>query len=278
MDVTFEPQKGRPFSIEVGFFDTVLEIKQKIEKYHSIPISNQTLVFNRQVLHDDRDVANCEILQDSRIQLVIASSNSESPTLKMDSSSSSSSSPGHKKKISLNVKIPTSKIHVPVEMDVNDTVLALKDKISQEMDPAAASASRVVLHSSGGGRELQDNRSLGECELFDNAEIEVSMRPSPTAAPVMATAMVGLKKLKLTVKTKCGTRKIQVEVNASDNVGELRKELQKLHQRLHFHLPPEGYFFIYKQNVMDDDKSFRWHHVAQGDTIEIFNGSVTGGS
>ncbi|PON39439.1 Ubiquitin domain containing protein [Parasponia andersonii] len=271
MDVIFEPQKGRPFSIEVGFFDTVLEIKQKIEKYQSIPISNQTLVFNRQVLHDDRDVAHCEILQDSRIQLVIASSNSESPTLKMDSFSSSSS-PGQKKKISLNVKISTSKIQFPVEMDVNDTVLALKDKISQEMEPAAASASRMVFHSSGGGRELQDNRSLGECELFDNAEIEVSLRPSPTAATV------GSKKLKLTVKTKCGTRKIQVEVNASDNVGELRKELQKLHQRLHFHLPPDGYFFIYKQNVMDDDKSFRWHHVTQGDTIEIFNGSVTGGS
>jgi ubiquitin C len=84
------------------------------------------------------------------------------------------------------------------------------------------------------------------------------------------------KKLKLMVKS--GTKKIPVEMNASDNVGELRKELQKLNQMLQFHLPQDGYFFIYKQNVMDDDKSFRWHHVSQGDTIEIFNGSVTGGS
>lgn len=81
------------------------------------------------------------------------------------------------------------------------------------------------------------------------------------------------------VLPKSGTKKIPVEVNAGENVGELRKELQRLHQRLQsFHLPQDGYFFIYKQNVMDDDKSFRWHHVAHGDTIEIFNGSVTGGS
>ncbi|KAL6217673.1 hypothetical protein ACLB2K_010890 [Fragaria x ananassa] len=128
-------------------------------------------------------------------------------------------------------------------------------------------------------------RHRGQVEGEDprrGAEIEVSLRPSPTAAAsaVAATTVSprSKNKLKLMVLPKCGTKKIPVEVNASDNVGELRKELQKLHQRLHFHLPQESYFFIYKQNVMDDDKSFRWHHVGQGDTIEIFNGSITGGS
>ena len=33
-----------------------------------------------------------------------------------------------------------------------------------------------------------------------------------------------------------------------------------------------------KQNVMDDDRAFRWHCVDHGDTIDIFNGSVSGGS
>ncbi|ESQ38072.1 hypothetical protein EUTSA_v10029386mg, partial [Eutrema salsugineum] len=83
------------------------------------------------------------------------------------------------------------------------------------------------------------------------------------------------KKLRVMVLPKCGTRKIPVEVNASDNVGELRKELAKIQQRFQVSLPQEGYFFIHKQNVMDDDWSFRWH---RGDTIEIFNGSVSGGS
>ena len=87
-----------------------------------------------------------------------------------------------------------------------------------------------------------------------------------------------LKKLRVMVLPKCGTRKIPVEVNAGDNVGELRKELAKIQQRFLLNLSQDGYFFIYKQNVMDDDRSFRWHRVDYGDTIEIFNGSVSGGS
>ena len=180
-------------------------------------------------------------------------------------------------------------MHVPLEMEVTDTVGKLKEKI-QEME--AVPVNRLMIHSSGA--ELQDHRSLCECEISENSDIDVSFRPSPTAASPAAmaalspspgpglglgpTTLLGSKKLKLLVLPKCGTKKIPVEMNASDNVGELRKELQKLQEKLQFSLPQEGYFFIYKQNVMDDDRSFRWHHVGQGDTIEVFNGSVTGGS
>ncbi|KAF3451669.1 hypothetical protein FNV43_RR07765 [Rhamnella rubrinervis] len=280
MDVFFEPHRGEPFTIEVGFFDTVLEIKEKIEKYHDVPISKQTLVFNGQVLQDDYDVAYYEILQGSHVQLLVVPSETDhNPALtniELDPST----------KIQLTVKTPTSKTHVVVEMDVNDTVGMLKEKIRET---EAVPVNRLVLHS--GGSELQDHRRLRDFDqLSDNAEIEVSVTPSPTtasaatiattttAAPAVTATMSGTKKLKVMVQLKCGTKKIPVELNASDNVGELRKELQKLQQRLQFHLPPEGYFFIYKQNVMDDDRSFRWHHVSQGDTIEIFNGSVSGGS
>ncbi|KAJ4703194.1 putative Ubiquitin [Melia azedarach] len=272
MDVIFEPKRGKEFSIEVGFFDTVLEIKEKIQKYQGIPIPKQTLVFNGQVLQDERDVEQCEILQNSRIQLLIAP-DSDKPQVKIDQSSPS-------KKIHLKINIPSSKTLLPLDMDANDTVLRLKEKI-HEMEPIPVN--RLVVQSSGA--ELQDHRSLHDCELIDNAEVDINVRPSPTALGAASggtnsttTSTTGSKKLKLMVLTKCGTKKIPVEMNATDNVGELRKELQKLHQRFHFHLPQDGYFFIYKQNVMDDDRSFRWHHVGQGDTIEIFNGSVTGGS
>lgn len=276
MDVIFEPQRGRPFSIEVGFFDTILEIKEKVKKYQGIPVSKQTLIFNGNVLKDDLNVEHTEILQNSHIQLMIAASESDKSP---DNSSSLS------KKIQLNVKIPTYKMHVPLEMEVTDTVGKLKEKI-QEME--AVPVNRLMIHSCGA--ELQDHRSLCECEISENSDIDVSFRPSPTAASPAAmaalppspgpgpTTLLGSKKLKLLVLPKCGTKKIPVEMNASDNVGELRKELQKLQEKLQFSLPQEGYFFIYKQNVMDDDRSFRWHHVGQGDTIEVFNGSVTGGS
>lgn len=280
MDVIFEPQRGRSFSIEVGFFDTILEIKEKVKKYQGIPVSKQTLIFNGNVLKDDLNIEHTEILQNSHIQLMIAATES-------DKSPENSSSPS--KKIQLNVKIPTYKMHVPLEMEVTDTVGKLKEKI-QEME--AVPVNRLMIHSSGA--ELQDHRSLCECEISENSDIDVSFRPSPTTASPAAmaalspspspgpglgpTTLLGSKKLKLLVLPKCGTKKIPVEMNASDNVGELRKELQKLQEKLQFSLPQEGYFFIYKQNVMDDDRSFRWHHVGQGDTIEVFNGSVTGGS
>ncbi|XP_075664110.1 ubiquitin domain-containing protein 7SL RNA1-like isoform X2 [Castanea sativa] len=198
MDVIFEPQRGRPFSIEVGFFDTILEIKEKVKKYQGIPVSKQTLIFNGNVLKDDLNVEHTEILQNSHIQLMIAASES--------------------------------------------------DKSPDNSSPSPTAASPAAM---------------------------AALSPSPGPGP---TTLLGSKKLKLLVLPKCGTKKIPVEMNASDNVGELRKELQKLQEKLQFSLPQEGYFFIYKQNVMDDDRSFRWHHVGQGDTIEVFNGSVTGGS
>jgi ubiquitin C len=39
------------------------------------------------------------------------------------------------------------------------------------------------------------------------------------------------------VLPKSGTKKIPLEMNASDNVGELRKELEKLNQRLQSNQP-----------------------------------------
>ncbi|TKY62485.1 Polyubiquitin protein [Spatholobus suberectus] len=247
MDVIFEPQRGRPFSIEIGFFDTVLEIKEKVQKYQNIPVSKQTLILNGQVLQDTDDPWKVEILHNTHIQIQLSPDKEENKECVNSSYT----------KIHLNVKTAPKTHVVPLEVDVNDTVLRLKERIHEMED--------------GGCAELQDHQLLRDCDVLENREIDVSFRPSPTASP-------GSKKLKLMVLPKSGTKKVPVEVNASDNVGELRKELQKLHQRLQFHLPQDGYFFIYKQNVMDDDRSFRWHHVGQGDTIEIFNGSVTGGS
>lgn len=155
---------------------------------------------------------------------------------------------------------------------MSDTVLHLKEKI-HEIEPVPVK--RLVLQSNGA--ELQDHQSLHECELKCNSEISVIVKPSPSGSGSKGGS-TGFKKLRVIVVTRCGTKKIPVEVNPSDNVGEIRKELQDLQQEYQFHLPQEGYFFIHKQNVMDDDRSFRWHQVKQGDTIDIFNGTVTSGS
>ncbi|XP_010247577.1 PREDICTED: polyubiquitin 9-like [Nelumbo nucifera] len=267
MDVTFEIPKGKQFTIEVGFFDTVIEIKEKINKYQGIPVSKQTLVFNGKVMADDKNTEFYEVLQGSRIQLKLEPESAKT-VVKVEESVPST-------KVQLRIRVPPTKKQYSLGMDVNDSVGQLKEKI-QELEEVPASR-LVLLHSD---IQLQvAHRSLGDYGLSDLSEVTVIFKPSPPPTTTSAGGnSVNSKKLKLLILPKCGTKKIQIEVNPSDNVGELRKELQRLHQNRHFHLPSEGYFFIYKQNVMDDDRSFRWHNVRQGDTIEIFNGSVTGGS
>ncbi|PHT99837.1 hypothetical protein BC332_29625 [Capsicum chinense] len=235
MDVFFQPTKGRPFAIEVGYFDTILEIKDKIRR------------------------------------------DQESEPVKTEQPSSSVT----KKIIQLLLRMPASKLGViALEADVTDSIWRVKERI-HDMD--GVHVSKLAMHANG--IELIDHHSLQHYGISNNSEIDVSIKPSTitTPAPAITTTTSpvsssvnngnGSKKLQIMILTKCGTNKIPIEVNPSENVGQLKKELQKLE----LELPQEGYFFIYKQNVMDDDRSFRWHHVCQGDTIEIFNGSVTGG-
>ncbi|KAI4369018.1 hypothetical protein MLD38_017512 [Melastoma candidum] len=303
MDVIFEPQRGRPFAVEIGFFDTVLEIKHKIQKYQGIPASAQTLVFNGQVLRDERDVGSCELLHNSRVRLVFDLPDQyrdrkllpPQVPIKYEQPSPPQVLPcDGSNKIQLNVRIPSMGSYFPVEVDAGDSVLMLKERI-HEVEGVGVNS--IALHA--GKAYLDDRKLIGECDLGDNMEVDVTVRqPSPAAVTqVQAQAQGGAgttaalsvttapppssncsKKLRVMVLPKSGTTKIPVDIGAMENVAELRKELQRMQERMHFNLPPEGYFFIYKQNVMDEDRSFWWHRVGHGDTIEIFNGSITGGS
>ncbi|RZS28598.1 hypothetical protein BHM03_00062219 [Ensete ventricosum] len=176
-------------------------------------------------------------------------------------------------RVNVVVNATVSKRQLTLDADATDTVGQFKARIQ---DLEGIPASRFVLFH--GGAELQDHQTLADCGVADDPEVSLVVRPFPPSPPSSSAPLQGSKKLRLMVLPKCGTKKVPVDVNASDNVSELRKELQRLYGVFNFHLPTDGYFFIYKQNVMDEDKSFRWHDVKQGDTIEIFNGSVTGGS
>ncbi|KAL0464702.1 UNVERIFIED_CONTAM: Ubiquitin domain-containing protein 7SL RNA1 [Sesamum latifolium] len=239
MDVIFQPSRGSPFNIEVGYFDTVLDIKEKIQKHQGIPISKQTLIFNGNILQDDFNVHNSHILDGSRIDLLL--------------------------KIQLLLRMPSTR-NVALEMDVHETIRRLKEKIQElELVPI----NQLAIHANG--IELDDDKSMQDCELSDNSEIDVAVRSSPVTTT--SNMNIESRKLRIFVLNHAGTQKMPVEVNSSDNVVELRKKLRKLKMDV----PKDGYFFIYKQDVMDDDRSFSWHNVCQGDTIEVFRGRVSGG-
>ncbi|XP_071726981.1 ubiquitin domain-containing protein 7SL RNA1-like [Rutidosis leptorrhynchoides] len=296
MDLYFDSDKGKSFAIEVGYFDTIKEIKEKVTKYQGIPVLDQILQFDGKILPDDLNIHTSEIVDGSHLKLISATATATTTdqtatNIKTEETDHHSSSSSNK------IKIFLKKFGVTVEMDVNDLVSKLKEKINEiEGVPLC----RISVYANG--NELHDHKSLHECQLVDGSEVEITLKP-PTPPPTLPTttttstttsttasttaACSGLnmgflgnyaKKLKINVMSKSG-EKIALEVNPLCNVGELRKELQKIrNQGVGFGLPEEGYFFIYKQNVMEEDQSFRWHRVAQGDTIEIFNGCVTGGS
>ncbi|KAI3668858.1 hypothetical protein L6452_40074 [Arctium lappa] len=251
-----------PFCIEVGYFDTMKEIKEKVAKYHGIPVYEQTLIFKDKTLPDDLNIHNSDIFDRSRIQLHINNNTTEKVIVKKEEEitpccSNNNSQQKNKKSmmmIKLMLKSSTSLggggggVTSTIEMDMNDSVLKLKEKMNELME---LGGSICRIHANG--IELHDDhKTLHECQLVN-------------------------------VMSKCG-KKITLEMNPLNNVGELRKELHKVIRNNNnqagsssFRLPEDGYFFIYKQNVMEEDQSFRWHRVAQGDTIEIFNGCVTGG-
>ncbi|KZV22731.1 Ubiquitin [Dorcoceras hygrometricum] len=264
MDLFFVPKRSKPFFIEVGYFDTVLEIKEKIEKYQGIPVSRQTLSFNGEILQDEFNVHYSEILDRSRIELLIA----PDPNVKNEEDLSSS-------KIHLVLKMPASKGGIRVRMNVTETIRVLKEKV-QEIENIPVR--RLVIHANG--VELHDDRTLKDCGLADNSELDVLVQASPetTSTGSSVHAVIRPRKLRIVILTKHGTNRVPLEVNPWEDVGELRAKLQNLDEEKQLDLPKGGYFFIYKQNVMDEDKSFRWHHVGQGDAIEIFSGTVSGGS
>uniref|UniRef100_A0A803LY71 Ubiquitin-like domain-containing protein n=1 Tax=Chenopodium quinoa TaxID=63459 RepID=A0A803LY71_CHEQI len=164
-----------------------------------------------------------------------------------------------------------------IDVDLNDSVEQLKKKVHQ-IEGYSVHQQALYLNKS---IELQDQRHLREYELKDGCEIEVFIKPILTpkhSGRANTKSATNAKKLKVIVLAKCGTKKLVVEVNPLDKVQVLRNELDERHQGADFQLPSEGYFFIYKQNVMEEKETFQWHNVRQGDTIEIFNGSVSGGS
>uniref|UniRef100_A0A0D3H861 Ubiquitin-like domain-containing protein n=1 Tax=Oryza barthii TaxID=65489 RepID=A0A0D3H861_9ORYZ len=80
-----------------------------------------------------------------------------------------------------------------------------------------------------------------------------------------------------------GEESFKMEVGFFDTVHDIKQKLQSrrgwpaaaLEERA-FPLPRDGaYFFIHRQSVMDESRSFEWHGVAAGDEVVVFEGSVT---
>ncbi|KAI3866386.1 hypothetical protein MKW92_038600 [Papaver armeniacum] len=75
-------------------------------------------------------------------------------------------------------------------------------------------------------------------------------------------------KLQFKVFPVLGSNMMDMEMNPQANVGELRKELQKLYDLLECQLPAV-YFFVYEHMLMNEACSFDYYKVQQGSIINI---------
>lgn len=143
----------------------------------------------------------------------------------------------------LNVNFPTPKMHVvPIEMDVNDTVRNLKNKILEAERTNRTVTNRSMALRCSTHEELQENRSLREYWISNGAEIHVRFGPRCCSLTVHVTS-------------RCGTMRVPVDVSPHDGVTVLRKACEKLNREINFPLPADGYFFILRRAQMEEEKS-----------------------
>ncbi|KAJ1260443.1 hypothetical protein BS78_10G232900 [Paspalum vaginatum] len=271
MDVTFATPRGREFTLEVWYFATVREMKEAVHTREGIPVASQRLFLceqgkGQEELDDARDTAHYGILQGSRVLLRLPEDDAEPPTAA----------------VRVNVSAPAIGRSVTLDVQASDTVARIKELLQDRTDGALPAARSALFFDKA---EMEDGKTLADYgPPADGMDVSVVVRQTPGAAAAAggggngagAGAGAAKNQQKVAVKVKCGARVVALEVGAMDVVRDLRKEVERL--RLPVPDGGGGYFFVYKQNVMDEDRTLRWHEVINGDTIEIFNGTVTGGA
>ncbi|CAH8273306.1 unnamed protein product [Arabidopsis lyrata] len=239
MDVIIDTLSGSTFSINVDFWETVLTIKEKIEKSQGIPVAKQTLYFQGKVLQDHVDKFDCQLLFDSRLLLYISpedNPNQNNDQMLIDSATG--------KKIT---KVMARRI----KNEFSSRPAYSLDELLAPQDSPTVTVGKQVVQTT---EQTPPSNSAKEV-----LPVEKKINPSP---------------MKLTVYVKPyedDPRIIKVEVDADDNVDELRKELVKMQERGELDLPQERFYLVESAIPLIESKSFERNLVVDGDTIEILS-------
>lgn len=225
----------KPVEVRLSFTETILQVKQKLERLWGIPVRRQTLSFDDMELKDSMDLEDLELLhieENSHIALTVNSDEN---------------------RFQIIVKLPTTMISLEVEE--MDTMASLKDRIQQNI--GGPSDQKLIL--SYQGVEVRDNQRLHKYKLGMHSEIIATFEP----------LMPPPKRLKFVVET-WYLLSIPLEMTAGRTVSDLRKHLVDKDC-----LPENDYIFIHNQNVMEDNESLLSQGVQDGDSIEVFRGKVS---
>nr|XP_012570123.1 uncharacterized protein LOC101509069 [Cicer arietinum] len=255
MNLTFLIERQKCVTIEVGFFDSFLEVKEKIEKYESVLVSKQKFMFNGKLLNDKDTVIKSNLTQNSLI-LVKVVYNKKIP------------------RFNLRVRFPGyCSLAYGVQVYLDETVFQLKKRIHNKFNFIRMN-DMFLLFSTYAGNQVLDHQSLHQLRVIRNSYVYVFIKKQKKAPARVQVSpafrgwgrpMLNLKVVPLANRGRGTIVKVRIASNAK--VSELKKAMEYRKSNV---LPKRCYLFIHKQYVMWEDESFEWHEVNDGDTIDLF--------
>lgn len=228
--------------LEVDLMETVLVVKQKLQLLLRVPVARQTLSIYDIELVDGFEMEFYGINKNTRINLTIMPSNN---------------------KFQIVVKLLT-RDRIDLEVEAMDTVISLKDKIHNNIGVPIRQLTLFYL-----GTELENHWRLSDYGIGLHSEILAILKPVPHSRVIPQP-----RRLSLVVQTSSSlnSASIPLEMNECDTVSNVRELLLEKN-----YLPRNDYFFIHKQRIMKDNQSLRSHGVKNGDSIQVFQGTVSKG-
>ncbi|KAF3784601.1 Polyubiquitin 3 [Nymphaea thermarum] len=236
MEVDFELSNGSKYRIEIGFFDTVLDIKERLEKRSGIPVKQQSVLFKGTVMDDEKEVHLYGLWEGCCLEVLVKPEAGK-----------------------LQVHVKGLEDLIFLKFDTSNTVNFLKERIHEQIGVPANRL--LLLHQN---KKLSDPvLTLGEYGVSDQSRIDVLIKPAKPLPPKRHSTM------NIIVEQARTNKKVSVEVKSTDTVSGLKEKLQALG------IPADEHFLIHNQSPMSDKKTLEWHGVEEGHVLTIFQGFVT---
>lgn len=179
---------GRVISLSVHPSDTVKSVKAKLTEREGIPPDLQHLIFAGRELEDEEKLCDCNIQQESALQLSV----------------------GVNETMTIFVKTFTGKV-ISLEVGTSETVESVKSKI--EAREGVPSEQQCLIFR---GLELEDADQLSKYNIQQQSALQVSIRPEETMTVYAKTFMGQV--IALEVGTRDTVESLKAKIQAKEGI------------------------------------------------------------